>query len=232
MKRKLIFIISLPLALPFYGCSSTIEIRHSGDRKNLIFEKPLKFTYNLELTEYISKEMRKGLNISEFTPRPEIILKNYGEKDLLGVQYEMRIKYENGLGWELKVAEIYYEEIHSMLSRGFFDQKTFEATIYDVGIHEVLHAYYDYKYKEEHQKILENNDDYVTIGKFDHCKMIETGDLKKYTDIVDKHFNNQGIAQRDSLERTEYACNDSNEEIKKILKKSKKEDKRYKCLLK
>ncbi len=127
-----------------------------------------------------------------------------------------------------RVIEIYYHSISDVANQPFWDQNTFEATIYDVGIHEALHAYYDYKYADDPKR--QEAKKSVGVGTFDHCKMIETGDLEKYTAIVDRYFDNHGVAHRESFDRTHYACTMGTLNKTDKLPFSDKKDIQYKCL--
>jgi hypothetical protein len=149
------------------------------------------------------------------------------EANVLGVQYDVWV---NDV-FEKRVIEIYYRSILDLN----YDQSNFEATMNDVGCHETLHAYYPLRYLPEHMKLrAEGKAD--EIGDFDHCKMIETGDLEYCTGIVDRWLNNQGASQQRSLARAKWACDKrkqgkAEKPHQDLLPRRLKGDIQYKCIM-
>lgn len=76
----------------------------------------------------------------------------------------------------------------------FRDPKEVEVFMYGVLAHEFLHRIYRFKYKAE------------STGRFDHCKMIESGDLEKLSVFIESRFKSNGDAKEYNLEITEKAC--------------------------
>ncbi|OGY64152.1 MAG: hypothetical protein A3I89_04190 [Candidatus Harrisonbacteria bacterium RIFCSPLOWO2_02_FULL_41_11] len=227
MKRRLLLLTGILFALSANGCT-TFKIRIPGDHKKIIIEEPFNFTYDLELFEKISSEMRRGLKISPDALYPDIVLMEVTDsknlpKTVLGFQFDL-VKDDKIIR---KDAAICYGPILNSAKKYNWDQNTFEAQVYNTGIHELLHANYDDVYKKEHGYLNKEKGvsadkhcqnfynmtecvnlikEFGNINTFDHCKMIETGDLKLYTTITDEYFNNNGVAQRNSLENTDEDC--------------------------
>ncbi|MBI4991879.1 MAG: hypothetical protein HZB99_01560 [Candidatus Harrisonbacteria bacterium] len=232
MKTHIRFWLMAALVLPYLGCTN-LQIRHTTDRRKIIVEEPFQFTYDLDLGKTVSDAVRLRLGIPVDAPHPEIVLKPYTkvkgvEANVLGVQYDVWV---NGM-FEKRVIEIYYRSILDLN----YDQSNFEATMNDVGCHETLHAYYPLRYLQEHMK-LQAEEKADEIGDFDHCKMIETGDLEFCTGIVNNWLNNGGVSQQRSLARARLACEKSkqggNTEKPKrdLLPRRIKGDIQYKCIM-
>ncbi|GEM_PF-2831289 len=238
--KRLILCLTL-LALPFSGCAKQkFVMRHTPDRSMFVFERPFKLPYNLELLKFVSSEMRKELKVPANAMHPEIVIKDYSEhedidsKTTLGIQYDI---LENG-NVVKKVIEVYWTIVTDL---SFSDTWTM-ATMKLVGVHEALHAYYDYVYPEEHRKLLAEN---KGVGPFDHCKMVETGDLEKFGNLiviyVERYSDEKDAkekaeaALRASLERAKRACEDGrwrqSDAKSDKARTNPKDNKRLNCLL-
>lgn len=202
MKNWLKFWLMAVVTLPSLGCAN-LEVRHTADRRKIIFEKPIRFTYDLDLEKKISDEVRLRLGIPVNIPYPEIVLMPYAkaggaEANFLGVQYNVLL---DGAP-DKRVIEIYYRSIQEIA----YGQSAFETAINNVICHETLHAYYPQRYLTEHTGLRTENKA-NEIGDFDHCKMIETGDLEYCTGIVNRWLDNNDVTQQQkSLARAKWAC--------------------------
>jgi len=189
MKGVVSHLIGLIVITIFFNACHTLNLKK--ENHNIIKHNKQEIKIQDEFLKKIWKRAQKisgiyskkfpEINFIEFDPRK----KNWIELGYHGVA-------EHDLRSEVCRISIYYGDLLMRVS--YFDQERAEMSVYNTIGHENLHCLYYYK-GIYHKK--ENH----------HCRMIETGNLEKLIDFIQKNLEVSSDSPKEkSLNLVKLAC--------------------------